>query len=72
MLPLQALGDGFAGSAAQVAVTVASLVLVMLLVALGTFAYRNLRGDGVEWPDEEPTKDGEVRQGDDEDEWDYY
>ena len=71
MLPLQVIGDGFAGSAAQVAVTVGSLLLVMMLVALGTFAYRNLRGDGVEWPDEEP-EDDEVRRGDEEDEWDYY
>ncbi|PSP57927.1 hypothetical protein BRC72_08255 [Halobacteriales archaeon QH_7_66_36] len=71
MLPLQVIGDGLVGSFAQAVVAVGSLLFLMLLIALGTFAYRNLRGDGVEWPDEEPDDD-EVRRGGDEDEWDYY
>ena len=71
MLPLQAIGGGLVGSLAQAVVAVGSLLFLMMLVAFGAFAYRNLRGDGVEWPDEEPGDDG-VRRGDDEDEWEYY
>ncbi|PSQ07903.1 hypothetical protein BRC97_02930 [Halobacteriales archaeon QS_6_71_20] len=71
MLPLQAIGGGLVGSLAQAVVAVGSLLFLMMLVAFGAFAYRNLRGDGVEWPDEEPGDD-EVRRGDDEDEWEYY
>ncbi|MFB6117229.1 hypothetical protein [Halosegnis sp.] len=71
MVPLQAVGDGLVGSFAQVAVTLATLVLLLMLVALGAFAYRNLRGDGVEWPDEREGGD-EPRRGEDDEEWDYY
>jgi hypothetical protein len=51
----------------------ASLVLLMMVVALGAFAYKSLRGDGIEWPeDREDADDDEVRTGSDDDEWDYY
>ena len=50
----------------------ASLVLVLMMVALGTYAYKQVRGDGVEWPDEVEQEDDEVRRGDPDDEWDYY
>jgi hypothetical protein len=62
MLPFQALG--------QAAVLAGTLVLVLALVALGAFAYRQVVGDGVEWPDDEAA-DGAER-GDSSDEWKYY
>ncbi|WP_073308182.1 hypothetical protein [Halobaculum gomorrense] len=69
-VPLQ-FGGGLLESVAQAAAIAASLVLVLMVVALGTYAYKQLRGGGVEWPDEEPD-DGEVRHGDSDDEWKYY
>jgi len=50
----------------------ASLVLVMMVVALGAFAYKSLRGDGIEWPEDREEDDEEVRAGSDDDEWEYY
>jgi hypothetical protein len=82
--PVQAgLGSGLFQSAAQVVAVVGTLVLLLLLVALGAFAYRSLSGDGIEWPgdvDREPDGPGgegaagdeEVRRGDRDDEWKYY
>lgn len=67
---LQFLGDGIVQTVAQLAVLGGSLVLVLLLVAGGAFAYKQLRGDGVEWPEEDDEET--VRQGDQDDEWDYY
>lgn len=68
-------GNGFLNSIAQVAVIAGTLVLMMGLVAFGAFAYKNLRGDGVTWPDERDdldVGDDGVRKGDNDDEWDYY
>lgn len=45
-----------------------ALVLVLGLLALAGVVYQHLTG-GIEWPDED---DEDVRQGDDDDEWDYY
>ncbi|MEF8783681.1 MAG: hypothetical protein V5A39_05870 [Haloarculaceae archaeon] len=72
ILPVLAAGlrDAVGGALALAG----SIVLVLMLVALGTYAYKNLRGDGIEWPDDkpDPAEDDEIRQGDDEDEWKYY
>lgn len=48
----------------------AMLVLVLILVAIGGFVYRQLTG-GVEWPDERENDDS-VKRGEDDDEWDFY
>lgn len=50
----------------------AMLVLVLILVALGGFVYRQMTG-GVEWPaDRAEAQDDEVRRGDVDDEWEFY
>jgi hypothetical protein len=71
-LPLQAIGGGLTESVAQVAVLAGTLVLALMLVALGAFAYKSLRGDGIRWPDEEAGAEDDVHRGDADDEWDYY
>lgn len=48
-----------------------SLVLVLILVALGGIVYRTLTG-GIEWPDEREEDDDAVRKGGQDEEWDYY
>lgn len=72
MLPVLAVGlrDAVGGALALAG----SIVLVLMLVALGVYAYKNLRGDGVEWPEDkpDPAEDDELRRGDNEDEWKYY
>ena len=73
---LQVPTDGLLGSVAQAAVVAAALLLVMMLVALGAYAYKQLRGDGVEWPEDKKNAgdgvtDG-VMKGDSDDEWEYY
>lgn len=73
---LQLPTDGLLGSLAQAAVVMATLLLLMMLVALGVYAYKHLRGDGVEWPEDKESPpdsvaDG-VSKGDSDDEWDYY
>lgn len=67
-------GSGLAESLAQVSVLAGTLVLVLMLVALGSFAYRSLRGEGIRWPDEmdDDDPDEEVKRGNPDDEWDYY
>lgn len=47
-----------------------TLVLVMMLVAIGAAAYKHFTG-GIEWPDE-TEDDDEVSRGSADDEWDYY
>ena len=69
-LLLQAFG-GPLESVAQVAVIAGTLVLALMIVAMASYAYKQLRGGGVEWPDEE-TDDDSVSRGDTDDEWDYY
>ena len=71
MMLLQPFGGGLLESAAQAAVIASTLVLVLMLVALGGFAYKQLRGGGIEWPEEDPGNDDTGRSGD-ADEWDYY
>lgn len=73
---LQLPVDGLVGSFAQVAVLLATVLLLMMLVALGVYAYKHLRGGGVEWPEDkengpDSVTDG-VTKGDNDDEWDYY
>ena len=62
---------GLTESFAQVVVGAGAIVLLLMFVALGAFAYRSLNG-GVEWPDDQPDddEDGVSRSGDDE-EWKY-
>ncbi|WP_276273237.1 hypothetical protein [Haloarcula litorea] len=68
--PLQI--GGLTEAFSQVVVGAGAVVLLLMLVALGSFAYKSLRG-GVEWPDEEPEDDGDgVRRGGDDDEWEFY
>lgn len=67
------VGGGLLESVGQVAVVAASLLLVMMFVALGTYAYKHLRGDGIEWPeDRDADDDNGLSHGNDDDEWDYY
>lgn len=68
---LQLLGEGLIGSLSQIAVIGGTLVLVLMLVAMAGFAYKQLWGDGVEWPDEDD-EDETLSRGDADDEWDYY
>lgn len=69
-LPL--VGGGLLETVSQVAVLAGTLVLVLMVVALGSFAYKSLRGDGIEWPDEQEVEDDTVDPGDEDDEWKYY
>jgi len=63
---------GLFESVAQVAVVAGTLVLLLGLVAFGAMAYRHFRGDGITWPDEMDEDDQPVREGSDDDEWEYY
>ncbi|PSQ18961.1 hypothetical protein BRD00_03470 [Halobacteriales archaeon QS_8_69_26] len=49
-----------------------SIILLLMVVALGGFAYKALRGDGIRWPDEEELDDDDLGRGDEDDEWKYY
>lgn len=49
----------------------ATVVLLLMVVALGAFAYKSLTG-GVEWPEDREEDDETLRRGDQDDEWDYY
>jgi hypothetical protein len=77
-IPLQSpFGSGLAESVGQLATVAGSVILLLMLVAMGGFAYKSLRGDGIEWPDEteqeELEEDGELREShSDDDEWKYY
>lgn len=50
---------------------VATLVLVLLLVAFAGAAYRHLRG-GIRWPDDEGDGGDSARDAADDEEWKYY
>lgn len=63
---------GFVELAGPIVAAAGSLVLLLMVVALGGYAYKQLRGDGVEWPDEDPDSDDGVTSGEADDEWDYY
>lgn len=71
MLRLSLVSGGLFEAAAGAAVAAGSLVLVLALIAFGAYAYKQLRGDGVEWPDDAGDSD-EVQRGGDDDEWEYY
>jgi hypothetical protein len=73
--PIQ-LGSGLLESVGQVAAVAGTVVLLLILVGLGAFAYKSVVGDGVRWPDERDDRDGDdeegVVQGSREDDWKYY
>ena len=76
-VPLQLFrGSGLLESLAQVAAVGGTIVLLLMLVALGTYAYKNIRGDGITWPsdmeDDPREPDDSLQQGNDDDEWKYY
>lgn len=49
-----------------------TLVLLLVVVALGAFVYRSLTG-GVEWPEDDDEDDLTVRRSrDEDDEWEFY
>lgn len=64
------LPDAFGGAVALAG----AVILGLMLVALGAYAYRSVRGDGIEWPDDDPdtAEDDTLSHGDDDDEWEYY
>lgn len=61
---------GLTEAFSQVIVGAGAVVLLLMLLALGGFAYRSLNG-GVEWPDEQSDEEGVGRASDD-DEWKYH
>ena len=73
--PVQ-LGSGLLESVGQIAAVAGTVVLLLILVGLGAFAYKSLVGDGVRWPDEREEADSDdddgVVQGSREDDWKYY
>lgn len=73
--PMQ-LGSGLLESVGQIAAVAGTVVLLLILVGLGAFAYKSVVGDGVRWPDERQEADSEedngVVQGSREDDWKYY
>ena len=68
------LASGGPEGAGWLVVLAGSVILGLMLVALGSYAYKHLRGDGIRWPDESPEEDddGDLREGGSGDEWDYY
>ena len=48
-----------------------TLVLLLILLALGGVVYRTLTG-GIEWPEDREESEDAVRQGTQDEEWDYY
>lgn len=48
-----------------------TLVLVLMLVAIGGTVYRHLTG-GIEWPEDKQEDEDGLTQGSQDDEWDYY
>jgi hypothetical protein len=70
------LGSGLLESVGQIAAVAGTVVLLLILVGLGAFAYKSVVGDGVRWPDERQETDSEedngVVQGSREDDWKYY
>lgn len=70
---LAPLVSGLADVVGDLLVIAGTLLLVLMFVALGSYAYKQLRGDGIEWPDDDPeAADDEVTRGSDDDEWKYY
>jgi len=49
-----------------------TVILLLILVAMGAFVYKSLTG-GVDWPDEDEREDeDDLTTGQNDDEWDYY
>lgn len=48
-----------------------TIVLLLMLVAMGGYLYKSLTG-GIEWPDDREPDDDALRRGDEDDEWEYY
>ena len=75
------LAAGLPESVGGAVMIAGTIVLLLMLVALGAFAYKSLTGDGIEWPDdgtEDPDGqystggDEELTKGGEDDEWKYY
>jgi len=63
---------GLTEAFSQVVVGAGAVVLLLMLVALGSFAYKSLKG-GIEWPDEQSDEEQEgVSRTSDDDEWKYH
>lgn len=71
MKPLPVVG-GWLEMAGQAATIAAMGLLVLMFVAMGGYAYKQLRGGGVEWPEESADEGDGLSSGGDDDEWDYY
>lgn len=69
---LQLPSGGLLESAGQMAVVAGTIIIVLMLVGLGGYAYKQLRGDGIEWPEDKEMNEDGVRKGDSDDEWKYY
>lgn len=63
---------GLLESVGQLAVIAGTLLLLLALVAFVAFAYKSLRGDGIEWPEDREPEDDELQQGNEDDEWKFY
>lgn len=67
--------SGLLELASQLVSIAGAVVLVLILVALGSFAYKSLYGDGIRWPDDGDDEahgtDDQVRRGSDDTEWKY-
>lgn len=65
--------SGPLGSFADVVALGGTLVLILMVVALGGIAYKGLKGD-LQWPEEsdETESDDEIRRGQTDEEWKYY
>jgi hypothetical protein len=68
--PLPVVG-GWLEMAGQAATIAAMGLLVLMFVAMGGYAYKQLRG-GVEWPEESADEGDGLSSGGEDDEWDYY
>ncbi len=67
------LGGGLLESVGQAAAIAAMGLLLLMLLALAGYAFRYLRGGGIEWPTDEQEGDADgVVRGNDDDEWDFY
>ena len=49
----------------------ATVVLLLIVVALGGVAYKSFTGD-IEWPEAREEDEDTLQQGGQDDEWDYY
>ncbi|MDG5774879.1 hypothetical protein VB773_15465 [Haloarculaceae archaeon H-GB2-1] len=68
--------QGALESVAGVVVSAGAVVLMLMLVALVTYVYKQTRGGGVTWPSERDDVDASnedgVTRGSNDDEWKYY